>query len=107
MSGFQDFERFHPLFLYESLWNLMNLGVLLWVGRKYKDRLVPGDLLFVYLIIYPLGRFLLEFIRLNSAEIGGVNANQTFMLAVMALSAAALFWRHRQKPPELAEGMSD
>ena len=95
LPGFQDFERFHPLFLYESLWNFMNLGVLLWLERKYKGRLKNGDLLFVYLIIYPVGRFLLEFIRLNSAEIGGINANQTVMVIVAVASAIVLFIRHR------------
>lgn len=95
LPGFQDFERFHPLFLYESLWNFMNLGGLLWLERKYKGRLKNGDLLFVYLIIYPVGRFLLEFIRLNSAEIGGINANQTVMVIVAVASAIVLFIRHR------------
>ena len=95
LPGFQEFERFHPLFLYESLWNLMNMGVLLLLERKYKDHLKQGDLFFIYLIIYPLGRFLLEFIRLNSAEIGGINANQTFMLVVAIASAAAIFIRHK------------
>jgi phosphatidylglycerol:prolipoprotein diacylglycerol transferase len=95
LPGYQEFERFHPLFLYESLWNIMNMFVLLWLGRKYKDRLLTGDLLFVYLIIYPVGRFLLEFIRLNSAEIAGINANQTIMLIVAFSSALALYLRHR------------
>ena len=95
LSGYQNFERFHPLFLYESLWNLMNMAVLLWLERKYKGRLKPGDLLFVYMIIYPIGRFLLAFIRLNAAEIGGMNANQTVMLVVAVASALVLFCRHR------------
>jgi len=95
LPGFQEFERFHPLFLYESLWNLMNMGVLLWVERKFQNKLKTGDLLFIYLIIYPVGRFLLEFIRLNSAEIAGINANQTVMLVVAVASAAVLFVRHR------------
>jgi phosphatidylglycerol:prolipoprotein diacylglycerol transferase len=95
VPGFENFERFHPLFLYESLWNLMNMGILLWLGRKFQGRLKDGDLLFVYLIIYPVGRFLLEFIRLNSAEIAGINANQTFMLVVAVAAAVALFLRHR------------
>jgi phosphatidylglycerol:prolipoprotein diacylglycerol transferase len=97
LPGYYEFERFHPLFLYESLWNLMNMGILLYLGSKFKDRLKTGDLLFVYLIIYPLGRFLLEFIRLNSAEIGGINANQTAMGIVALGSAITLFIRHRKR----------
>ncbi len=96
LVGFEDFTHFHPLFLYESLWNLMNMGLLLLLERKFSAKLMPGDLLWTYMIVYPVGRFLLEFIRLNSAEIGGINANQTFMLVVAVMSALALFWRHRK-----------
>jgi phosphatidylglycerol:prolipoprotein diacylglycerol transferase len=104
LPGYKEFERFHPLFLYESLWNFMNMGVLLWLGSKYKDRLKTGDLLLIYMIIYPVGRFLLEFIRLNSAEIAGINANQTMMLLVAIASAAGLYIRHRAKEVPDARG---
>jgi phosphatidylglycerol:prolipoprotein diacylglycerol transferase len=98
LPGYEQFTHFHPLFLYESLWNLMNMAILLFLGRRYDDKLLPGDIMLTYLIIYPLGRFLLEFIRLDSAEIAGINANQTFMLAVVVVAALTIFWRHwRQK----------
>ena len=106
LPGFQEFERFHPLFFYESLWNFMNMGVLLWLGWKYKDRLKTGDLLLVYLIIYPIGRFLLEFIRLNSAEIAGINANQATMLLVAIAAATGLYLRNRSKEKPKAAGDS-
>ena len=98
LRSYKEYTHFHPLFLYESLWNLMNMAILLWVGRRFEDKLIPGDIFLGYLIIYPLGRFLLEFIRLDSAQIAGINANQTFMLIVMGIAAFVLFWRHwRQK----------
>jgi phosphatidylglycerol:prolipoprotein diacylglycerol transferase len=96
LPGYSQFEHFHPLFLYESLWNLMNMGILLWVGKKFEDQLKTGDLLFIYMIIYPIGRFLLEFIRLNSAEIAGLNANQTVMLIVAVVSVIVLIIRHKK-----------
>ena len=76
----------------------MNMAILLWVGRRFEDKIITGDIFLGYLVIYPLGRFLLEFIRLDSSEIAGINANQTFMLVVAAGAALAIFWRHwRQK----------
>ncbi len=102
VTGFSEFETFHPLFLYESLWNLMNMGLLLWVSRKFEDRLKNGDILLIYLIVYPIGRFLLEFLRLDAATVGGINANQTIMAVVAFLSACFLFWRHRDKSPSAA-----
>ncbi len=88
---------FHPLFLYESIWNLMNMGLLLWLGRRYADRLKPGDLLLVYAVVYPLGRFLLDFLRLDASLVGGININQSIMGIVALCAAAALYWRHRAR----------
>lgn len=94
VRGYETYERFHPLFLYESLWNLALLGLLLWLQRRYSERLKPGDLFLVYLIGYPVGRFLLEFLRLDASQVGGINANQTFMAFVALAAAALLVWRH-------------
>lgn len=100
VSGFENFEYFHPLFLYESVWNLGNMFFLLWLNRRFADRLKTGDLLLVYLVIYPVGRFLLDFLRLDASQIGGINANQTFMAVVAVLSAIGLFLRHRPSRKE-------
>ena len=95
LPGYQNVEKYHPLFLYESLWSLANMGVLLALGRRYPDRLKKGDLFLIYLIIYPVGRFLLEFIRLDPTMVSGINANQTVMAITALVSAALLIWRHR------------
>jgi phosphatidylglycerol:prolipoprotein diacylglycerol transferase len=95
-TGFPPETRFHPLFLYESIWNLANMVFLLWLGRRFADRLKPGDLFLTFLITYPVGRFLLEFLRLDAALIASININQTIMLIVAVLSAGLLYWRHRK-----------
>ena len=94
IPGYQDVETYHPLFLYESLWNLANMVVLLWLGRRYQDRLKNGDLFLIYLIIYPVGRFLLEFLRLDPTLISGINVNQAVMAIVALAAAGLLIWRH-------------
>lgn len=96
LSGLQDYEYYHPLFLYESLWNLANVFVLMWLSRRFTGRLKDGDIFLVYLVIYPVGRFFLEFLRLDASRVGGINANQTFMAIVALLSGMALAWRHRR-----------
>lgn len=95
LEGFEDVVTYHPLFLYESILNVLNAGLLLWLGRQYAARLKDGDLFLVYLITYPLIRFCLDFVRLDASMVGGVNANQTFMLVVMIVAAGALWLRHR------------
>jgi phosphatidylglycerol:prolipoprotein diacylglycerol transferase len=99
VQGFQEFERFHPLFLYESIWNLINMALLLWLGHRYAKSLRNGDIFLVYLIGYPVGRFLLEFLRLDSSQVAGLNANQTVMLIVALTAGVVLFLRWRKNPP--------
>jgi phosphatidylglycerol:prolipoprotein diacylglycerol transferase len=98
LAGFANVEYYHPLFLYESLWNLGNMFLLLWISRRYADRLKKGDLFLIYLIVYPIGRFLLDFLRLDASQVAGININQTLMAVVAVLYAAALLWRHRRNP---------
>ena len=87
--------RFHPLFLYESLWNLAALGVLLWVWLRWRDRLKRGDFVLLYMVAYGVGRFLLEFLRLEVTLAGGVNVSQAVSAGMAAFGLMALAWRHR------------
>ena len=96
LSGFEEQVYYHPLFLYESLWNLGNMVLLLWVNRRFSAKVKEGDLLLLYMVIYPLGRFLLDFLRLDAPMLGGINANQTVMAIVAIFAAVALWVRHRK-----------
>lgn len=95
LPDYADVARYHPLFLYESLLNLAIMGVLLWVGSRFKDWLKDGDIFLMYLIGYPVVRFSLEFLRLDPSNVGGINANQTLMAVIAVASAVVLFLRHR------------
>jgi phosphatidylglycerol---prolipoprotein diacylglyceryl transferase len=75
--------------------------VLFWIERRFRDRLRQGDLLLVYLILYPVGRFLLDFVRLDSNGFGPLTTAQLVALLVAVIATAALVFRHRQplSPP--------
>ena len=88
--------KFHPLFFYESVGTLLTCLVLLYLGRRLVGWLKSGDLFLMYLIAYPTLRFCLEFLRLDSSPVLGVNANQTFMLIVGVAAAIGLAYRHRR-----------
>jgi prolipoprotein diacylglyceryl transferase len=98
-AEYADSATFHPVFLYESFWNLVVvIPVVLWVEKRFHLR--RGNLFLVYVIMYGLARFTLEFIRTDSATIVmGMRANQLFAALVVVLSAAILFARQR-KPVE-------
>ncbi len=87
--------HFHPLFLYESLWNLLTCGILLVIWLRFRDRLKRGDFVLMYALSYGTIRFLLEFLRIEVAMAGGVNVSQTFSGVAALVAAALLLWRHR------------
>lgn len=57
---------FHPTFLYESLWNLAGVGILLLLDRKFRFR--RGRLFCLYAVYYTLGRVWIEAMRIDDAE---------------------------------------
>ncbi len=85
---------FHPTFLYESLWNLGVLALLLWYRRRPGAR--EGDVLFLYLAAYSIGRFWVEFFRIGTPVALGLTLAQVVSLLVLAASAAWLLVRRRQ-----------
>jgi len=101
-----DQATYHPLFAYEGIYNLINMAVLLWVGRKFGDRLKSGDIFLLYLIIYPVGRFFLEFLRLDPSPVAGININQTIMAVIAICSTVFLIFRHTRKSSVQAKSPS-
>jgi len=59
----------HPTFLYESLWNLVGLGILLVLRRQKFLR--SAELFLSYLIWYSIGRFFIEGLRTDSLAFQG------------------------------------
>jgi len=94
LAGYQDVAYYHPLFLYEFLWNVAAAGFLLWISKRFIKSLKPGDVFLTYMILYPIARFLLDFIRLDASTVGGININQTVMGVVALAAAVLLVLRH-------------
>jgi phosphatidylglycerol:prolipoprotein diacylglycerol transferase len=95
VAGYESSEYFHPLFLYEALWNLINMVLLLWASRRFPKLLRPGDIFYAYMILYAVGRFSLEFLRLDAAQVGGINFNQWFVVAVAVVAGVLIYLNHR------------
>ncbi len=95
LSGYEDVHFYHPLFAYESVLSFVNLFLLLWLAYKFSDRLKTGDIFLVYLGMYSLIRFSLEFLRLDVALVIGLNVNQIFFVALFVCAGIILLWRRR------------
>lgn len=93
--GLLDGTLFHPTFLYEILWNLLGIVLLLWIERKLRPRW--GSFFGMYLIWYGIGRFFIEGMRLDPSLIFlGLRSNQlTALLAVLVGIAIILVQRRR------------
>ncbi len=64
--GLPEDTLFQPLFLYEIIWNVIGVIVIVWLERKF--RLQWGKVFALYLIWYGLGRSYLESIRIDPSE---------------------------------------
>jgi len=83
-EGFEQYNFFHPTFLYESLWNLAAFLILITVIRKhFKEK--TGAITCFYLILYSAGRFFIEGIRIDSIH-------NFFGLPVAQISSIVLFF---------------
>jgi hypothetical protein len=77
------------------LWDLGTFGLLWWLSRTRRFGLREGDLLWVYGVVYSLGRFVVEAVRLDSASAGGFRAPQLFAVATILVCWAMFIYRHR------------
>ena len=87
-----EFIQVHPTFLYESCWNLF----MLWF-RKHKQ--YDGQMLWIYLCGYGLGRFWIESLRTDQLILFGTGlpVSQALSLVLILAAAGNLIWRGRKK----------
>lgn len=102
-TGFEQYATFHPTFLYEMIWNFVGAAVLLWLERRWGERLKPGQLFAAYVVWYTLGRFWIEALRIDPANhVGGWRINSFTSVAVFAAGLVA-FWLLGRRRPDLVE----
>ena len=93
--GLPEGLAFHPTFLYESLWSLAGIAVLLLLERRFNLRW--GRMFALYLVWYSVGRFFIEAIRLDPSDVFfGLRTNQISAL-VGVLVGLALFMIQRAR----------
>ena len=87
-----DGVKVHPTFLYESLWNVALFSLLMFLKRR---KPFDGALMFLYLMIYSIGRFMIEGLRTDSLMIGPFRTAQVTSLVLIVIGAAAWVWRRK------------
>lgn len=93
--GLPDATLFHPTFLYEIVWNLAGVAVLLLLDARLKVQW--GKLLGAYLIWYGAGRSVFESIRLDPSELFlGVRVNVWAAWAAIVIGLVIILVQHRR-----------
>lgn len=88
-----EYIQVHPTFLYESLWNIGVLLILLFLILRVRKRF-PGMVFLVYLLLYGAGRFWIEGLRTDQLLFPGttVPVSQALSALLVGVSAVLLIW---------------
>lgn len=88
-SEFPEGTLFHPAFLYEFFWDVLGALAIIWLASKLK--LQWGKVFALYLIVYSIGRFFIEAIRLDPSDVYfGFRTNQ--WSAIFGILIGIAFW---------------
>lgn len=87
-----EYIQVHPTFLYESVWNLGVLAFLLWYRKRKK---FDGEILWMYLLGYGLGRAWIEGLRTDQLIFfgTGIPVSQALSMVLVAAASAVIIWK--------------
>lgn len=104
-AGTLEGTLFHPTFLYEMLWNLAGVGLLLLIDRRL--RLRRGMMVWSYVAWYTAGRTWIEMMRIDDAEMitlfgitQRLNVWTSLLLFLIAIGFLIGLWATRPMTPE-------
>src|SRR5262249_36794486 len=84
-------STFHPTFLYELIWDLVGVALLIWVGRRWRIR--PPALFALYVSSYTFGRLFEALVRVAPAhKYGPLRLNAWVSIDVFLCSTAFFVW---------------
>ena len=88
-NGQETYIQVHPTFLYESVWNLAVL-ILMLVYTKHKKN--DGEIFLIYIIGYGLGRVWIEGLRTDQLQIGSTGIAVSQVLSGVIVIAGIVAW---------------
>ena len=95
--GLPEGVLFHPTFLYESIWSLAGVAILLAADKRFNLRW--GKMLGLYLVYYSVGRVWIEAIRIDPSEIVlGLRINIWSAIVGITIGLVILFVQSRRHP---------
>lgn len=95
-----DGMKVHPTFLYESIWNLLVFGFLLWYLDRRKFN---GEGFLMYGILYSIGRFFIEGLRTDSLMLGSLRMAQVISVVTIVVFGALILFIRKRKAEQAGE----
>ncbi|OKL50039.1 prolipoprotein diacylglyceryl transferase [Boudabousia marimammalium] len=88
---------FHPTFLYELIWNLLGAAFLIWFDYWRKNKVASGQIMWLYVAIYGLGRAWVEHLRIDEPAhwVGPLRLASWFGLGMVLLGLVGYWWAGR------------
>lgn len=88
-----DGVTYYPTFLYESLWNLLVFGLLLYLRRKNPLR---GEVFLSYIMLYSFGRYFIEGLRTDSLYVmPGLRTAQLLSIVLIVVAIGLIVYRRK------------
>ena len=86
----------HPTFLYESLWNLVLLAIIM-IYKKHKK--FDGEIISIYMMGYGLGRFMIEGLRTDQLLLPGIHVavSQVVSIVMILTGAGVIIYKRFMK----------
>jgi phosphatidylglycerol:prolipoprotein diacylglycerol transferase len=98
VSGFFPGVRVHPTPIYEAL---LYVAIFCFLWSIRRRAAVEGELLYLYLILAGVARFLVEFVRINPRVLWGLSEAQLISLIMIAAGSMAWYWSTRRRADNL------
>jgi phosphatidylglycerol:prolipoprotein diacylglycerol transferase len=97
-------EYYHPTFLYESVWNIIGFVLL---NILFKHKKFNGQIFFMYIAWYGLGRMFIEGLRTDSLYVGPFRISQLVGAACFIVGTVAVIVGLIKNKKEIKNGKAD
>jgi len=88
-AGYEQYETFHPTFLYEAIWLVLVAVLVAWADRRWT--LGHGRAFALYVAAYCVGRLWIEMLRIDPVnQLGGIRLN-VFTAIFVGIGAVVYF----------------
>lgn len=93
LPGYEGVAYYHPLFLYEGLWNVLGFCILYHLARSNRLQAGRGNYFTLYLFWYSLGRSILEYLRIDPWVVGFLPMATLLGVIIMITTSVVYLWK--------------